>query len=360
MSKDYYKILGVEKNASQDEIKKAFRKMAHQHHPDKQGGNADKFKEANEAYSVLSDEGKRKQYDTFGSAGPQQGGFGGGQGGFGGFDFSGFQGQGGFQDVDLGDIFGDFFGGGRSQGRGRAKRGNDISVDIEISFADSIFGTDKTIEINKVSNCSTCEGTGAKKGSKMKTCSTCQGHGKISEVKRTILGSFAQERVCDACHGKGKIPEEKCTTCHGAGVHKRKTEIEVSIPAGIDNGETMRLTGAGEAISGGTPGDLYIKLRVQKHAIWKKNGDNLTTELPIKLSEALLGTTRKLSTLDGDIDLKIPEGITHGEVLRVRGKGVPVSAHARGDLFITILIDLPRKLSKEARKAVEVLRAEGI
>ncbi len=370
MSKDYYKILGVEKSASQDEIKKAFRKLAQQYHPDKQGGNADKFKEANEAYSVLGDESKRKQYDQFGSAGP---GFAGGQGGAGfnpndfGFDFSGFQQGGGFGggngvEFDLGDIFGDFFGGGRSAQR--QKRGSDIQVDIDITFEESIFGAAKTITLNKVSVCAECSGSGAKKGSKMKTCHTCGGNGKVSEMRRSIIGSFQTTRTCETCHGSGKEPEEKCPICHGAGVAKRNQEIDVKIPAGVEDGEMIRLTGAGEAVSGGQAGDLYIRLHAKKHPFFKKEGANLITDISVKLSDALLGASMTLKTLDGDIVLKIPEGVLHGEILRLKGKGVPTTPRGRdghrGDILARVSIAMPKKLSKEAKRVVEELKREGI
>ncbi len=358
MSKDYYKILGVEKNASQDEIKKAFRKLAHEHHPDKQGGNDAKFKEANEAYSVLGDEKKRQQYDTFGAAGPNMGGGGFNGNDFGGFDFSGFT-QGGFGgsgvEFDLGDMFGDIFGGGRQ----RQKRGADISIDVDLSFEESIFGIERTVALNKTSVCSECHGNGAKKGSKMKTCVSCSGKGKVTELKRSIIGSFQTVRTCEVCHGSGSIPEEKCGSCHGHGVLKKNQEIKVKIPAGIEDGEMVRLTGAGEAVSGGVSGDLYIKIHVREHAIWHKEGVNLVTDLDVKLSDALLGAVHTLKTLDGDIDLKIPEGVSFGEVLRVKGKGVP-SGRGRGDALVRVNIVMPRKLSKDTKKTIEALKKEGI
>jgi molecular chaperone DnaJ len=358
MKKDYYQVLGIPKDASQDDIKKAFRKLAHEHHPDKKTGNADKFKEANEAYSVLSDDSKRQQYDAYGSAGPS---IGGGQGGFGGFDFSGFQqGNAGFQDFDLGDIFGEFFGGGRSTGSRQAVRGRDISVDVEIPFSDSIFGTEQTIRLSKISTCDTCSGSGAKKGSEMKNCDTCNGRGKINETRRSIMGSFSTTRTCDVCHGAGKVPKEKCSDCHGQGAVKKESEIKVKIPAGIEDGETMRLSGGGEAVPHGTTGDLYIKIHVKKHAIWRKEGANLVTELNVKLTDALLGTEYDLVTLDGNIKLKIPEGVTHGEILRIKGKGVPVDKHRRGDILTVINITIPRKLSKDQKKLIEDLKKQGI
>jgi molecular chaperone DnaJ len=357
MSIDYYKILGVDKNASQDEIKKAFRKLAHEHHPDKQGGNDAKFKEANEAYSVLSDENKRKQYDTFGSAGPNMGGAGFNPNDF-GFDFSGFQGgfNGGGVEFDLGEMFGDIFGGGRQ----RTKRGSDISVDVQLSFEESIFGLEKTIVINKTSVCDECVGTGAKKGSGFKTCHTCSGKGKVTEIKRSILGSFQTTRTCEICHGSGKEPEEKCPVCHGSGIHKRNQELKVKIPAGIEDGEMVRLTGAGEAVSGGQAGDLYIKIHVKPHPLYEKEGVNLVTELNVKLSDALLGTEHTLKTLDGDIILKIPEGVTFGEILRVKGKGVPVTTSKRGDILVKVNIVMPKRLSKDSRKKIEELKKEGM
>lgn len=359
MSKDYYKILGVEKNASQDEIKKAFRKLAHEHHPDKKGGNADKFKEANEAYSVLSDENKRKQYDTFGSAGPGMGGAGFNGQGFNpndfGFDFSGFQ-QGGNVDFDLGDVFGDFFGGGR---RERVKRGSDIQVDVDLTFEESIFGLEKTIVLNKASVCSECQGSGAKKGTKLKTCHTCNGKGKVTEVRRSIIGSFQTTHTCETCHGSGKEPEEKCPVCHGSGVHKRNQEIKVKIPPGIEQGEMIRLTGAGEAISGGQPGDLYLRVHVREHHLFRKDGSNLVTDLTVKLSDALLGAEQVMKTLDGDITLRIPEGVAHGEILRVKGKGVPTN-RGRGDILVRVHIAMPKRLSKDAKKTIEQLKKEGL
>ncbi|MBX4209498.1 molecular chaperone DnaJ [Candidatus Parcubacteria bacterium] len=361
MSKDYYKILGVEKTASQDEIKKAFRKLAHEHHPDKSSGNADKFKEANEAYSVLGDEKKRKQYDTFGAAGMGNGGF--NPNDF-GFDFSGYN-QGGFQngvEFDLGDIFGDFFGGGNS--RNKTKRGSDIQADFDITFEESIFGAEKTIVLNKTSVCAECSGSGAKKGSKMKTCHTCNGKGRVTEVRRSIIGAFQTTHTCETCHGTGKEPEEKCPVCRGAGVTKRNQEIKVKIPPGVEEGEMIRLSGAGEAVSGGQSGDLYMRIHVKKHPLFRKEGSNLVTDLTVKLSDALLGASQTLATLDGDIVLKIPEGVAHGEILRVKGKGVPTTPRGkdghRGDILVIVHIAMPKRLSKDAKKAVEELKREGV
>ena len=355
MSKDYYQILGVDKKASKDDIKKAFRKLAHEYHHDKKGGNVDKFKEINEAYSVLSDDQKRSQYDTFGSA---YSGSGAGQGfnpsDF-GFDFSGFsQGDAGF-DFDIGDIFGDFFGGQRT----RQKRGRDISIDLDISFEESVFGVERKVLLNKIATCKVCGGSGAKSGSTMDTCSTCNGKGQIHEVRRSIIGSFSTVRTCETCHGKGKVPREKCANCHGRGILKSDEEVKVRIPSGISDGEVVRLSGMGEATTGGVAGDLYIKIHVERHQIFKKEGSNLIMTLNVRLSDVLLGTTAFIKTLDGEIKLKIPEGTGFGEILRVKGKGVPYG-NKRGDLLINININIPQKLSKEEKKLVEELRIKGI
>lgn len=365
MSKDYYQILGVSKNASKDEIKSAFRKLAHQHHPDKGGGNEAKFKEVSEAYSVLGDDNKRKQYDTFGSTGPTSGG-GGGYGGFqgqdfGGFDFSQFTQGGNGQnfEFDLGDIFGDFFGGGRSQRR-QVKKGRDITVDLDITFSESVFGVEKEFSLSKPSTCPDCSGSGAKRGTDMTTCSDCGGHGRIQETRRSILGNFVQERVCDKCDGTGKIPKEKCPTCHGQGTIKKAEKLKVRIPADINDGETVRLSGAGEAVKDGKTGDLYINVSVRKDPLFRKEGKNIIAEINIKLSDALLGIKYPMKTLDGDIHLSIPEGTNNGEVLRVREKGVPIDSHHRGDLLIKVKIKMPNRLSKTARKAIEDLKNEGL
>ncbi|MEK9185080.1 MAG: molecular chaperone DnaJ [Patescibacteria group bacterium] len=360
MTKDYYSILGIEKNASKDDIKKAFRKLAHEYHPDKKTGNEAKFKEVNEAYIVLSDETKRKQYDTYGSNFDGAEGFDQSQG-FGGFDFSQFtqNGSGNGFEFDLGDIFGEFFG-GRSTNSQKATRGRDISIDIEVSFEDSIFGTERAILLSKNAKCDTCNGNGAKPGSGMKTCDTCNGKGKIHEARRSFMGNFSTVRTCTSCHGSGEIPKEKCSTCRGAGIIRKQEEIKVKIPAGINNGEMIRLTGAGEAVLGGTSGDLYIKIHIKRHSVFHKEGHNLIMDMRIKLSSALLGEEISVKTLDGDIKVKIPEGVSHGEILRVKGRGVPIDKNRRGDLMIKITIDLPHRLSKSAIKLIEELKKEGI
>jgi len=360
MARDYYEILGIDKKAQKEEIKKAFRTLAHKYHPDKKTGDDAKFKEINEAYSVLSDDKKRAEYDSYGRTFSGAGAGAGGQaGGFGDFDFSQFTqgGTGNGFEFDLGDIFGNVFGGGRSGAQ--TKHGRDISIDIELSFEESVFGVERTVLLNKVSKCDTCGGSGAEKGTEQVKCDTCNGKGQIREVKRTFFGQFEQTSTCEVCHGTGKVPKVKCHTCGGKGVLKKETEIKVKIPAGIDDGEMMRLTGGGEAVSGGIAGDLYIKIYVKKHPLFKKDGPNLVMDLNTKLTDALLGAEQTIETLDGAIKVKIPEGVTHGETLRVKGKGVPTSG-GRGDILIKIHINIPKKLSKDARKTIEQLRQEGI
>ncbi|MEN9647425.1 MAG: hypothetical protein RLY57_229 [Candidatus Parcubacteria bacterium] len=352
--KDYYESLGINKNASKDEIKKAFRKAAQEHHPDKQGGNAEKFKELNEAYSVLSDDQKRAQYDQFGRAGANMGGGGfGGQGGFGGFNWSdmagGTQGGEGFE-FDLGDIFGDMFGGGGR--RSRSQKGADITVDLKLTFAEAIFGATKSITITKNSACSHCKGTGGEPGTRQTTCKTCSGKGSVKEIRRTILGQMATTKTCETCHGKGTIPEKSCSTCHGKGIERKTETIEVKVPASIEDGEMLRVTGRGEAMSGGASGDLYIRLHVAAHSHFKKVENNIEMDLNLKLSEALLGATKTIDTLDGTLDVKIPAGIQFGEVLRVKYKTIFIYLHVK--------INLPKKLSKDEHKLVEELKEKGL
>ncbi|MFA5095143.1 MAG: molecular chaperone DnaJ [Candidatus Paceibacterota bacterium] len=364
MSKDYYNILGVNKGASKDEIKKAFYKLAHKYHPDKKEGNEAKFKEVNEAYQVLSDDTKRSKYDQFGSGFENMGqGYGGArQSGFEGFDFSGFQNGGAdFDFGNLNDIFSDFFTGGMGGGsRREARRGRDISTEIQISFSESVFGTSRKILITKTSNCAVCEGSGAKPGTKMETCKYCNGQGKIREAKRTILGTISSTKICEECLGSGEVPKEKCENCKGKGVLRREEEISVNIPAGMRDGEMIRMSGMGEAVSKGTAGDLYIKVNVAAHPVFKREGNDLVMNLELKLSDAMLGTEYPIQTLDGEISVKIPEGVSINEILRVKGKGVPISKSKRGDLLIKLKIKLPKKLSHKSREIIEQLKKEGI
>ena len=363
MAKDYYNILGINKGASKDEIKKAFHKMAHKYHPDKKGGDEAKFKELNEAYQVLSDDSKRSRYDQFGAgfenAQPGRGGQGqGGFSGFEGFDFSGF--QNGNTDFDFGDIFNDFFNGGMGGQRAQARRGRDISTEIQISFSDAIFGTTRKILITKTSNCSTCHGSGAKPGTKMQTCKKCNGQGQIRETKRSFLGNISSTKICEECLGAGEVPVEKCHTCKGLGVLRKEEEISIVIPAGIRDGEMIRMSQMGEAVSRGTTGDLYIKINVAAHPVFKREGSDLVMNLNLKLSDALLGTEYPIQTLDGELKVAIPEGVTVNEILRVKGHGVPTGKGKRGDLLIKLNIKLPSKISRKSRELIEELKKEGI
>lgn len=351
-NKDYYSVLGIEKRSSKDDIKKAFRKLAHKYHPDKKGGDEAKFKEVNEAYTVLSDDKKRAEYDTYGHV---FNGAGGPQGGHGGF--SGFQGQ-GFEDFDLGDIFGDFFGGNR---RGRVRRGRDISIDLEITFKDAVFGTERTVLLNKTSVCSACKGNGAEEGTQMEVCTTCNGKGKIHETRQSFLGTVSTTRECGACYGAGQIPKIKCKKCGGLGIDKGQSEIKIKIPSGIQNGEMIRMTGMGEAVSNGIAGDLYAKIHVKKHPQFNREGNDLVMDLNIKLTDALLGAEYDIHAIDDKIiKLKIPAGVAVGETLRVREKGVPIDGKKAGDLMIKLHIKMPLKLSRSVKKIVEELKKEGI
>ncbi|OGC86021.1 hypothetical protein A3D70_02535 [Candidatus Adlerbacteria bacterium RIFCSPHIGHO2_02_FULL_54_18] len=356
--RDYYELLGVQKSASKEEIKKAFHKLAHKFHPDKKEGDADKFKEVSEAYSVLSDDKRRSEYDSYGkvfgggsSAGP-------GAGGFGGFNMDDFTSafNGSASGFDVGDIFSDLFSGGAT----RTRRGRDVSIDLEISFRDSVFGTKRTVLLAKTSLCDTCQGSGAAKDTEMLTCTHCNGTGKIHETTNSFFGAVTMVQSCRHCRGAGKIPKEKCRTCRGEGVYKKQDEIEIAIPAGIDGGEMIRLSGMGEAVSGGAAGDLYVKVHIAPDARFKKDGPNILTELSVKLSDALLGVSYKIETLDGPENIDIPAGVTHGEMLQLKGKGVPTARGKRGDLYVKIKINLPQKLSRSARALVEKLREEGI
>jgi molecular chaperone DnaJ len=354
--KDYYQVLGLQKGATKDEVKKAFRKLASEYHPDKKTGNEEKYKEITEAYSVLGDDKKKAEYDTYGHA--FNGG--GGGGGFGGFNWADFAQQGagfggqGFE-FDLGDIFENFgFGGG-----GRPARGRDVSIEINLTFKEAVFGTNRSVLVTKNATCTNCKGTGGKVGAGTTSCTVCGGNGKVRETRQSIMGSFTTVRECNTCMGKGQIPKEKCNHCAGTGIRRGQEEISFKVPAGIENGEVIRMTGRGEAIASGQPGDLYIKVMVESHPSIKRDGTTLFTVLPIKLTDALLGGEYKIETLDGTIDLKVPAGITHGELLRVKERGVPTE-RGRGDFMVKIQILMPKKLSKKAEKLVEELRGEGI
>lgn len=365
MGKDYYTTLGVEKTASADEIKKAFRRMAHKHHPDKKDGDEAKFKEINEAYQVLSDDTKRQQYDQFGSTFDQQGGFGGGAtwedfmrqargaGGNAHFDFGG---------MDFGDIFGDMFGfggGGRSRGRGQ-RRGNDIQVDVEISFEDVVQGTEKEVTLTKNNDCDVCSGSGAEPGTEMETCATCNGQGQVQRVQRTILGAMQTVATCSDCMGQGQTPKKRCKHCDGAGFARTKSEYKVKIPAGIDDGQSIRLAGKGESGgTGGAPGDLYVAVHVKPDDRFTRHGYDIHTETTIQYPQAVLGDTVQIDTVDGEKKLVIPAGTQSGQKIRLKGKGIPhVRGSARGDQYVTVTVDVPKKVSRKAKKLLQELDEE--
>jgi molecular chaperone DnaJ len=357
MNKDYYEILGLQKGASKDEVKKAFRKLAAKHHPDKQGGDEEKYKEVTEAYAVLGDDKKKAEYDTYGHAFNNAGAGGGGFGGFNWADFAqqggGFN-AGGFE-FDLNDIFENFgFGGGRRQERGR-----DVSIDINLTFNESIFGVTRKVLITKNNTCTTCNGSGARPNTEKVSCTTCGGNGKIRETRQSVMGSFSTVRECNDCFGTGKIPKEKCEDCRGVGVRKTQEEISIKIPGGIQNGEVIRMTGRGEAIASGQPGDLYVKVHVETHKTIRREGTTLYSNLPIKLTDAILGANYRVETLDGALEIKIPAGIAHGELIRIKEKGVP-GDRGRGDFMVKISIEIPKKLSRKAQKLIEELKEEGI
>ncbi len=364
MSKDYYKILGVDKNTSTEDIKKAFRKLAHQHHPDKKGGDEAKFKELNEAFQVLGNEEKRKQYDQFGADFEQQGGFGGGagwedfmraarggQGGFGNsnFDFSSF-----------GDVFGDMFGfggGGRNSGE---RRGNDIQVDVQLDFRDAVFGVEKEIQLTKINACDVCGGNGAEPGSKLKECHECRGQGQVRRVQQTILGAIQTAVVCATCHGHGQSPEKICKHCRGEGRGRSESKYRIKIPAGIDSGGTIRLSNKGEFPgNGGVAGDLYVRVHVRPDTRFVRDGNDIHTEEHISFPQAVLGSTIEIDTLDGRKKIAVPEGTQPHQQIRLRNLGVPeINSSRRGDQYIKIIVDVPKKLNRSAKKLIEQLEGE--
>ena len=361
MAQDYYDVLGVGKTASADDIKKAYRKKAHELHPDKQGGDAEAFKRVNEAYQVLGDAQKRATYDQFGHAAFQNGGMpGGGFGGFGG-GFGGQQVNINMDDLgDLGDMFGDMFGfGGARRGGTKRSRGRDLEATVDIAFMDAVTGTVKPLEIRALATCDTCSGEG---GSGSKQCTACNGQGRVTRQQRTPLGVIQTAAMCQECHGRGTVPEQKCITCDGTGVHAQNKTLNVQIPAGIATGETIRLTGQGEAAPyGGTTGDLYIHVRVAAHARLRRNGSDIVSEEHVPLSMLLLGGTVTVETVQGTGDLKIPAGTAAGTTFRLRNHGMP-SLHNRskGDHLITVMPEIPTKLSREQKKAAETMKEAGL
>ncbi len=362
MAQDYYQILGVSKSASAEEIKRAYRKLAHEHHPDKDKGNEVKFKEINEAYQVLSNPDKRSQYDRFGSVG------GPGMGGSGGFnpqDFAsgfGFN-NGGFnvEFEDAFDIFSDMFGGGSSRGsRTRRERGVDLEMDLNLSFDEAVFGVEKELTLEKKDVCEKCQGSGAESGSKISTCPKCHGQGQIKVQRRTIFGVMQSVSTCDRCDGSGKVPERVCSECRGSGHKRREKKLRIKIPAGVADGQRIRISGEGEVgYKGSNFGDLYLRLHVPESPKFKRDGQNIYSEIPISFYQAALGTTVEVETVDGTVNLKIPAGTQAGKVLRIKDKGVPIlNSSSRGDHFVTVNVVTPTKLTKKEKELFKQLADE--
>lgn len=348
--RDYYEVLGVSKGASDDEIKKAFRQQSKKYHPDLNPGNKEaeeKFKEVNEAYQVLSDPDKKAKYDQFGHAGVDPN-FGAGAGG--GFNGAGF---------DFGDIFGDIFGGfggfGGGSRRNGPRRGNDLRQVVDISFEEAAFGCKKTINLTKQEKCDTCKGSGAKPGTAPETCPHCNGTGQIQTQQRTILGYMTNVTTCPQCKGSGKIIKEPCRDCRGTGKVRKSKTIEINIPAGIDNGQTMQLSGQGEpGDRGGMNGDLLITIRVRPHPIFTRDGNNVYIDMPITFVQAALGATLKVPTLDGAVEYDIPEGTQSGTRFRLKGKGIPyIRSKSRGDQYVTVNVEVPKNLTAKQKEILK-------
>jgi len=364
---DYYKILGVDKNASSLEIKKAFRKLAHKYHPDKAGGDTKRFKEINAAYQAISDPEKRKMYDQYGSKFEQAQA----QGGFGGFDFNDFasyadamksdESNSGFSESGfsgLGDIFGDLFSNRQGfGGRRSTNRGRDIQVRLVIDFKEAVFGIEKELRFERYIKCSKCNGTSLEPGSKMVICSSCRGKGEIIQTQSTFLGNIRTRSVCPECHGQGNVPEKKCHYCHGQGRVKEFSKIKVKIPAGVDNGQTIRFQGYGEAGKlGGEQGDLYVIIAVGLDSFFQRRGNDIFTEQEISISQALLGDKVEIKTLYGEVNLKIPSGTSSGQEFRLKGKGVA----KKGNQIVRIKIKIPKRLTSKQKDLLEKLSKEGL
>lgn len=351
--RDYYDVLGVAKDASDDAIKKAFRKLAVKYHPDKEGGSEEKFKEINEAYEVLKDKQKRQRYDQFGHAGV--GGNGAGHGGSaGGNPFEGFGGFGGQQNMnfDFGDIFSQFFGGGAGeQQRSAPRRGRDVETRVTLTFEEAIFGKDVSMSLTLDDECSHCHGTTVEPGYEMKTCPECKGSGQKIRVMNTMFGPIQQAATCEVCRGKGKIPEKACSVCRGSGVERHEQEITVKIPAGIDDGATIRLRERGEAVANGAKGDLYVNVHVKAHKKFTREGDIILSEEHVGMVDAALGTEIDIDTVDGVVTMKVPAGTQSGADFKLSGHGVPhLRGSARGPHIVTLLVDTPTKLSKQQKE----------
>ncbi len=345
--RDYYEVLGVSKNATEDQLKKAFRKEAKKYHPDLHPNDKEaeeKFKEVNEAYAVLSDPDKRAKYDQYGHAGVDPNfGAGGGAGGFGGFDF--------------GDIFGDIFGGGFGGFGGGTrkngpKRGKDVRQVIDITFEEAAFGAKKKLSVTKMEKCAACGGSGAKPGTSATTCTHCGGSGQVTSRVRTPLGYMTNIGTCPHCHGEGKIIKEPCRDCRGTGKIRKNSIIEIDIPAGIDNGQTIQISGKGEpGEKGGPSGDLLVTIRIRPHVLFTRDGYNVHITMPITFVQAALGATVKVPTLDGAVEYDIPEGTQSESVFKLRGKGIPyIRSNGRGDQFVKVIVEVPRNLSKNQKE----------
>lgn len=346
-NKDYYEVLGISRDASEGDIKKAYRKSAMKYHPDKNKGNKEaeeKFKDINEAYQVLSDPEKKEQFDRFGTTDFNGGGF--GAGGFG-------SGMGGFEDI-FDSFFGGGFGGSSRSRRDAPRRGADLEYSINLTFEEAVFGVEKEVSIAKNETCDTCRGTGAKPGTNPKTCDRCGGAGQVKHQRNTPLGSFVSTATCDKCAGSGKIIEEKCHKCHGKGTVRNNKKISINIPSGVDNGNVLPLRGQGEpGENGGPMGDLYINIRVSPHAKFKRKGFDINIEEHITFGKAILGTELKVETIDGEVKYKIPEGTQSGTVFRLRGKGVQrVNGRGRGDQYVKVIVDVPKNLSDKQKQAL--------
>ncbi len=354
MSKrDYYELLGVAKGASADELKKAYRKAAVKYHPDKEGGDEEKFKEVNEAYDVLKDAQKRQRYDQFGHAGVGGSSGGGGYGG-GSNPFEGFSNQSFDFGDGLGDIFNQFFGGGNQRQQQQPQRGRDVEVTLQLTFQEAVFGLETDIDLDLDDECPHCHGTTVEPGHDMKTCPTCQGAGQQTRVMNTMFGAIQQSVVCPTCNGRGKIPEKECTVCHGKGTQRAKQTIKLKVPAGIDDGSTIRLTGRGEAITDGKKGDLYVNIRVKADKKFTREGDIILSEAHVGMIDATLGAEIDVETVDGVVRMKVPAGTQSGTDFKLSGHGIPhMNSDKRGPHIVNIIVDIPTKLSRKQRELLE-------
>jgi len=355
--RDYYEVLGVSKNASADELKKAYRRLAVEHHPDR-GGDEAQFKEVSEAYEVLKDDAKRKRYDQFGHAGVGSSAASGGNpfGGFGGF--SGAENMNfDFGDLGLGDIFGSFFGGQTGGGSRKSQRGQDVETDIEITFDQAVFGAQVDLRLNMQDVCAHCKGTRTEPGYDLKTCDNCKGSGQVTNVMRTVFGNIQQAAPCPVCKGRGKIPEKECSVCRGAGTQRKNQTVALKVPPGIDDGAVIRLREHGEAVASGPKGDLYVNIRVKPHKKFTREGDLILSSEHVSMADAALGTEIDVDTVDGLVRMKVPAGTQNGTDFKLSGHGVShLNKSSRGAHIVTIVVDTPTKLSSEQKALLEKLR----